>query len=152
MNMTLTKFLFENPYFYGVSIAARMITHIATFFLSILVFFNFVSTASRFDVIYEPLNRYLPEKSWVLVLFGCSVAGCSRLWLHAQPSWAGTVIYGVLALWWNYVAFAYWFVVGTPIPPIAVSSVTTIALVSLYAFAANPRIATVEGKSGLIGG
>lgn len=128
-----------NPHYAGAALLSRIAVNFATglWALQVLLVKDALNVA-RYPI-YATALEYLPEDIYAAgALLLVSVA-VWRIVSCARPRFIGAVGYGLLAMFWVYIAISlYTF---SPLPgPATIATVTTVAVLALLAFASNPMI------------
>lgn len=133
----------SNPYLYSATILARIAVLFATAFWSgMVMLYPDRLNPGRYPM-YAEMLAIMPARLWAaggLVI--CTIA-LARIWFHCRPHWTGPILYANLMGFWVYLS-ASLFMGSLHIPPAAAACITTVALLSIFAFVANPKTGDVS--------
>lgn len=136
--MTLLHSPLHNPYHYSVAVICRLAVCLATVLWSVLILIE----ADDLGVIRYPahalLSSFAPLRAWAVGGLVASVPAIMGQLRYYPPHWIGALAYASQMLFWTYLSFSI-FANQRPIPPGAAACVLVVAVMSIYAFVANPR-------------
>lgn len=137
--MTLLHSPLHNPYHYSVAVICRLAVCLATVLWSAIIMFE----ADDLSIIRYPAHALLgslfPLRAWAIGGLVASVPAILAQLSYSAPRWVGAIAYASQMFFWSYLSFSI-FANQRPIPPGAAACVFVVAVMSIYAFVANPRL------------
>jgi hypothetical protein len=131
--------IWHHPHHYAASIVSKLAVNSATVIWAVHVLLDPKAMSSGRFSYYTLMLEYLSPSAWACLATVLSFIGIYRLWAKSPPIWIGGIGYAVLMLFWSYIAIAVNFLTPRPVPPAGAAAIAIVAVLSVYAFVANPR-------------
>jgi len=122
------------PYYRSAATLARVSVLLATVLWGAFVIYA-EPNVERYPT-YDLLRVWMPLRFWAWGAVYFAGAGLVRVLINPRFTVWGTIPYAGIAAFWTFLAYGLWTL--PVIPPGGFSAITTVALLSLYAFIANP--------------
>lgn len=130
--------IWRHPYHYAASLIAKLATNVATLIWAVVVLSSDNALLPDRFSFYATMTNIMSEDYWATVALAFAGFGAFRLLSKAPPVWWGAIGYGLQMIFWTYLAIAY-AASGISLRPATTAWLTVGALLSVYAFASNPR-------------
>lgn len=131
--------IFGHPHHYAASIVAKLATCLATIIWAVVVLSRQNALEPDRFSFYAVMTNIMPEDNWALFSLFFAAGGVYTLIAKTKPRWWGGIGYALQTMFWSYLAGTYVFFSPLPLRPATAASIIVIAILSVYAFVANPR-------------
>ena len=131
--------LLRNQYYAPAGYLARFSVNLATFLWGVIVLSRDNALAPRIYA-YQYMVDVMPEDYWALVGMVAAGIGMFRLIHRDRPRWWGALGYFALMFFWVFLTAAIILADLAAATPAGLASITTIAILSIYASASHSRM------------
>jgi len=130
--------LLQNQYYAPAGYLARFSVNLATIIWAVVVLYRDNALGPRL-YIYKYMVDVMPEDYWAWAGLVAAGMGMFRLVHRDRPRWWGALGYWVLMFFWVFLVAAVFFTDMETVTPAGLGSITTIAVLSVYASASHSR-------------
>lgn len=131
--------IWQHPHHYAAGLVAKLATNVATMLWAAIVLSKVNALDPTRFSFYQFMIDYGNEDMYAGAALVFSIGGIYRILAKSKPHWWGGVGYAVQAAFWIYIAITYVFLSPLPLRPATGAWLVVGAILSAYAFVANPR-------------